>query len=91
MDENDAAQLKLYKIKLSNDLVVNDIPIGISSTDYLIKEYADIKNLDLFNTSNSELKNQKKEIVYSTTKSDNFENENNLTSFNFATSCHKSK
>ena len=80
MDENDAAQLKLYKIKLPNDLVVNDIPIGISSTDYLIKEYADIKNLDLLNTSNSELKNPKKDKVYSTTKNDNFENENNLTS-----------
>lgn len=42
-----ASKLNLFKISLEYDIVLDDIEISFSSTDYLIKQYAHIEELDV--------------------------------------------
>ncbi|MCI7766650.1 MAG: DUF5710 domain-containing protein [Oscillospiraceae bacterium] len=46
-DESDASKLKLYRIPLEYDLVVDFASITLSSNDFLIKEYGQISDLNL--------------------------------------------
>ncbi|WP_077612275.1 DUF5710 domain-containing protein [Clostridium sp. Marseille-P2415] len=46
-DKDVASKLKLYKIPLKYDLVLDTVEVGIGSNDYLIKENAEIINLDI--------------------------------------------
>lgn len=46
-DKAAASKLKLYKIPLEHDLVLDTVEVGIGSNDHLIKENAEIINLDI--------------------------------------------
>lgn len=44
---NDARNLSIYKFKLKNDLIVDDIGISYGQNDFLIKEYAKTINTNI--------------------------------------------
>lgn len=46
-DEQAAKKLKLYKISLEYDILVDNVEVGFGSNDYLIKEYGKIIDIDL--------------------------------------------
>lgn len=45
-DAKKAANLTLYKIKLPSDIIANNLEMSMSSTDFMIKQYAKIIELD---------------------------------------------
>lgn len=46
-DEEAAKKLKLYRIPLKYDILVDDVEVGFGSNDYLIKEYGKIIDIEL--------------------------------------------
>lgn len=45
-DEEAARKLKLYKIRLEYDILVDNVEVGFGSNDYLIKVYGKIIDID---------------------------------------------